>query len=931
MDNFVKRTVDVAIDDDIGFESLLLSPDVLLGLKAVGFDRPSPIQLQSIPLAKCGADLVCQAKSGTGKTCVFAVAALESINLSLSKLQVLVLAPTREIAHQIHDVIMKIGQKMKSLKCSLFIGGMPMQHDTDSIKSCHIAIGTPGRIKSLIESNIMLTKSIRLFVLDEADKLLEEGFQEQINWIYSTLPKQKQVLALSATYPQHLADYLSIYMNEPIHVRISTDDLNLKGVRQMFTTVKHHALPNLLYNEKCEALLNCIENVPFHQCMVFSNYQSRSSHLCTLLNKKGWPCTFIAGSQLQPIRLKAISELKSYNCRILVTTDLSARGIDCDKVNLVVNLDMPWDTETYLHRVGRAGRFGTYGLAISIVSGADEIKKLIEVSENINCDIVQLPDDLSQLSDTSRKIVTEKTIKDMSDELLFNKTNLYTDRSNQKENLFAMSIKKDRSITLNAAMSEKSVTQNVLSLKEVNVASEISETNSIKEKNSAFENSCESDELSEATKTLSIHEKIPIKNYKNCLVLAQSKSDSIDKNVLKMIEETDSLILNQADSVNKESGRFTNDPSDASNDNLSVLSSSTIAEKFPSFVTDKSVSTNLVNNIESVSGCETSDKELASNIATCDKNITLSIVSNDKESSPKMVTSDNKLGKMLSIDDKDKKNLFSDKLPKYLSLFSNRPTKNNLDNKENNFPKIDSGENPKNKNLALNTVFTKSIPDQVKKVPQTISKFNPMATCLNLMDFSTFTVNNQMTENRIKMNQLPNDKCNYVLELPNNDCNSNCVDKNDNESDCFEYTACSKGASAHLDVDHKLSSSDFSQSDHSDLDDHHDCDHFSESLSEDESKISEEFLDYTDRGETPDDRSLIRDSPNHLDFSSNISVYEYSSGVQHFNHITALQKSSSTKTWNQLRFVECFGQAYLKHISEIIQYQTKYQKLYKQE
>jgi len=214
--------------------------------------------------------------------------------------------------------------------------------------------------------------------------------QDQINWIFSTLPKHKQTIALSATFPSSLAEYLNNYMLDPIHVRINPEDLALKGVTQYFCDVTSHRLPHKTFEEKQDVLIKILQRIPFHQCMIFSNYQSRAEQLCQELTKEGWPTTFIAGKQAQSVRLKAMDQLKKYTCRILVTTDLTARGIDCDKINLVINLDLPWDTETYLHRIGRAGRFGAHATAISIISHGKEADQLRDICADIKKDILHI-------------------------------------------------------------------------------------------------------------------------------------------------------------------------------------------------------------------------------------------------------------------------------------------------------------------------------------------------------------------------------------------------------------------------------------------------------------------------------------------------------------------------------------------------------------
>ncbi|XP_050413672.1 probable ATP-dependent RNA helicase DDX20 [Patella vulgata] len=331
--NSQKRTNDVLLSENVDFAGLLLSDPVQKGLISAGFERPSPIQLKAIPLGRCGLDLIVQAKSGTGKTCVFSVVALESLQLKSSALQVLVLAPTREIAVQIQDVIKNIGVYLPRLACHTFIGGLPVKDDIQKLKRCHIAIGSPGRVKQLIESGLMSTDSIRLLVLDEADKLLEESFQDQINWIYSTLPENKQILALSATYPEYLANHLTAYMRNPTFIRLNISDPALLGIKQYYTQVPHHPLPNKDLETKTKAVVEILSSITFKQCLIFSNYQTRAQNLCSELQAQGWPTTCIAGSLDQKERLEAMNQLKTYQCRVLISTDLTSRGIDADNVD----------------------------------------------------------------------------------------------------------------------------------------------------------------------------------------------------------------------------------------------------------------------------------------------------------------------------------------------------------------------------------------------------------------------------------------------------------------------------------------------------------------------------------------------------------------------------------------------------------------------
>ncbi|NXL30856.1 DDX20 helicase, partial [Glaucidium brasilianum] len=388
------RTRDVLVPGGpADFGSLLLSAPVLAGLEAAGFHRPSPVQLKAIPLGRCGLDLIVQAKSGTGKTCVFSTIALDAVLLESPATQILILAPTREIAVQIHAVITTIGIKMEGLECHVFIGGTPLSQDKVRLKKCHIAVGSPGRIKQLIELDYLNTASIRLFILDEADKLLEEGsFQEQINWIYSSLPANKQMLAVSATYPESLANALTRYMRDPTFVRLNPTDPSLIGLKQYYKIVNSHPLPHKTFEEKTNHLQELFSKIPFNQALVFSNLHSRAQHLAEILTSRGFPAECISGGMNQNQRLDAMAKLKQFHCRVLISTDLTSRGIDAEKVNLVINLDVPVDWETYMHRIGRAGRFGTLGLSVTYCCRGEEENMMMKIAQKCNLQLLPLPE-----------------------------------------------------------------------------------------------------------------------------------------------------------------------------------------------------------------------------------------------------------------------------------------------------------------------------------------------------------------------------------------------------------------------------------------------------------------------------------------------------------------------------------------------------------
>ncbi|KAI5645360.1 DEAD/DEAH box helicase domain-containing protein [Phthorimaea operculella] len=381
------RTQDVQISEGVTFDSMLLNDDTLKGLKDSGFYKPSPIQLHGIPLGKCGFDMLLEAKSGTGKTAVFSVIALEQLNLAVG-LQVVILAPTREIASQICDVLKQIGSHFKNLRVEVVMGGLSVQEDIAKFKNdkVHIVVGSPGRLRHLIQDKYINISSVRLLVLDEADKLLEKSFLTDINYIFSVLPKQKQVIMSSATYPNETVTFIKQYVQSAQHICPDSNSI-LLGIKQSVTLVDYNV--NIVKQTKIrfEELLKILSKQPFKQCLIFCNYQARVAELHKMLKRQKWPAEQLYGQQEQLDRLEALKSLQEYKCRILISTDLAARGIDASNVDLVINFEPALDWQTYLHRIGRAGRFGSYGIAITILSKGKEEKKFKDIISAIKAPI----------------------------------------------------------------------------------------------------------------------------------------------------------------------------------------------------------------------------------------------------------------------------------------------------------------------------------------------------------------------------------------------------------------------------------------------------------------------------------------------------------------------------------------------------------------
>ncbi|KAF2369235.1 Helicase C-terminal [Trinorchestia longiramus] len=379
------RSQDVNILEDVHFADMYFKEEVLAGLHSTGFMKPSPVQLQAIPTGCCGLDLIVQAKSGTGKTCVFTVVALEMVATSAPTCQVLVVAPTREIAVQIASVMRSVGRHMAALRVQTFIGGTDVEKNT----SCHIAVGTPGRLHHLLSAGILSPKNIRLLVLDEADQLLE-SFRNVVLQIVAALPLSKQIICTSATYTPSLQDLAKKMMRSPSHISL--------GSKQLLAVTQYvHKLPyteslDKAFRGKLLHLKGILGSVVFNQCLIFTNSITRCESVYDSLHRDGWPVARLCGGQTQQQRLKALDDLTTHKCRVMVATDLAARGLDSPHVSLVVSLEPPPHPHTYLHRVGRAGRFGSRGLSVVLACQGDDWLHVQAIATVLDLTLLILPE-----------------------------------------------------------------------------------------------------------------------------------------------------------------------------------------------------------------------------------------------------------------------------------------------------------------------------------------------------------------------------------------------------------------------------------------------------------------------------------------------------------------------------------------------------------
>ncbi|MBW0476130.1 hypothetical protein O181_015845 [Austropuccinia psidii MF-1] len=371
------------------FDAMDLKPELLRGIYAYGFERPSAIQQRAIiPVIK-GHDVIAQAQSGTGKTATFSVSILQSIDVSLKACQALVLAPTRELAQQIQKVLVALGDYL-NIECYAAVGGTSVRDGMAKLQEgVHVIVGTPGRVYDMIQRRALKTDHIKIFTLDEADEMLSRGFKDQIYDVFQLLPPTTQVVLLSATMPQDVLEVTSKFMRDPIRILVKRDELTLEGIKQFYIAVEKEEW-------KLDTLCDLYETVTITQAVIFCNTRRKVDWLQEKLTGREFTVSSMHGDMEQSQREVIMKEFRSGSSRVLITTDLLARGIDVQQVSLVINYDLPVSKENYIHRIGRGGRFGRKGVAINFVA-TEDVPALRELERFYNTQIDEMPLNVADL------------------------------------------------------------------------------------------------------------------------------------------------------------------------------------------------------------------------------------------------------------------------------------------------------------------------------------------------------------------------------------------------------------------------------------------------------------------------------------------------------------------------------------------------------
>lgn len=366
-----------------------LNETLLRGIFAYGFEKPSAIQQRgTLPLIK-GRDTIAQAQSGTGKTATFAIGCLQRVDPGLRDSQALLLAPTRELAQQIQKVVLALGDYMQ-VQCHACIGGTNVRDDMKKLESGqHVVVGTPGRVYDMINRRALRTDQMKIFVLDEADEMLSRGFKDQIYDVFKFLPSKVQVGLFSATMPTEVLDITRQFMRDPVRILVKKDELTLEGIKQFYIGVEKE-------DWKLETLCDLYETLTITQAIIYVNTRRKVDWLLESMTKRDFTVSALHGDMDQKGRELIMREFRSGSSRVLITTDLLARGIDVQQVSLVINYDLPTNRENYIHRIGRSGRFGRKGVAINFVNG-DDVRTLREIETFYNTTIEEMPVNVADL------------------------------------------------------------------------------------------------------------------------------------------------------------------------------------------------------------------------------------------------------------------------------------------------------------------------------------------------------------------------------------------------------------------------------------------------------------------------------------------------------------------------------------------------------
>lgn len=371
------------------FDSLGLKPNLLRGIYGKGFSEPSGIQKLGIKPIIEKRDVLAQAQSGSGKTATFLIGALQNIDDSCQDQQVLVLCPTRELANQIYTEAQELS-KLMGTQIALLVGGASQLEERVKLQSqVQMIIGTPGKVRAMLQKNMINMNTIKMLIIDEADEMLSMGFIEQINEIISKLGPETQICFFSATMPENIVNMTNQAMSNPVRILVKNENITLEGINQYYMKCADEEM-------KMKAITSLIENASISQCFIYFNSKERCEKVGQALLDNKMPVQFIHGGLDMSARNQIMQEFRAGTFKILLSTDLLARGIDITQCGLVINYDLPHSYENYIHRIGRSGRFGRRGVAINLVMDK-EVQDMLNIEKFYQTIITQMPSDMNSV------------------------------------------------------------------------------------------------------------------------------------------------------------------------------------------------------------------------------------------------------------------------------------------------------------------------------------------------------------------------------------------------------------------------------------------------------------------------------------------------------------------------------------------------------
>jgi superfamily II DNA/RNA helicase len=366
------------------WDELDIDPTLLRGIYAYGFEKPSPIQRKAIPTLIEGRDIIGQAQSGTGKTATFSIGALSRVDLTKDENQILIMSPTHELSHQTTKVIKSLSEMMEGLRIKTIVGGSSIDDDVAYMRDTppHIIVGCPGRVYDMIRRRHINASTLKMAILDEADELLSSGFKDQIYNIFQYLKNEVQIVLFSATLPPNIYNITDKFMRNPVKIQVAAEQLTLEGIKQYFV-----ALNNDL--DKYNTLKDLYGKISSSQCIIYCNSVNRVSELYEAMIQDNFPVCCIHSGMDTHSREASLREFRNGTARVLISSNVTARGIDVQQVSIVINFDVPKDVHTYIHRIGRSGRWGRKGTGINFITRRD-VSKIKEIEEYYRCQIDEL-------------------------------------------------------------------------------------------------------------------------------------------------------------------------------------------------------------------------------------------------------------------------------------------------------------------------------------------------------------------------------------------------------------------------------------------------------------------------------------------------------------------------------------------------------------